>query len=38
MAGKECFVSEENRCLYFDEVVSPGIPVEKTYKRRKKAN
>ena len=38
MAGKECFVSEESRCMYFDEVVAPGIPDGKTYKRRKKAN
>ena len=38
MAGKECFVSEETRCLYFDEIVAPGIPDDKTYIRRKKAN
>ena len=38
MAGKECFVSEEDRCLYFDEIVTPGIPDDKIYKRRKKAD
>jgi len=31
-------VSEECRCMYFDEIVAPGIPDDKTYKRRKKAD
>ena len=38
MSGKECFVSEENRCFYFDKIVSPGIVDGKTYRKRKKTN
>ena len=34
MHGKECFIDEE--CSYFENTVKPGIPVEKTYERRRK--
>ena len=35
MNGKECFVNDE--CSYFESIVRPGIPIEKTYRKRKTA-